>query len=138
MVILGYINLKKNMARFSIIIPAYQAEKLITRTLEILLENYNEKIKNGDAEIIVINDGSRDKTQEILEKYTDYITILKNEKNMGKGFSIRKAYLYAQSDYVIYTDADLPYGVESIQKIIDKLIQGRLCVIGEREIVDGN
>lgn len=126
------------MSKISIIIPAYQAEKLITRTLEILLENYNEKIKNGDVEIIVINDGSTDKTQEILEKYTDYITILKNERNMGKGFSIRKAYVYSQSDYVVYTDADLPYGVESIQKIIDKLIQGRLCVIGERKIVDGN
>ena len=123
------------MPKTSIILPAYQAEKLITRTLEILLESYNEKIKNGEIEIIVVNDGSTDKTQEILEKYFEFITIIKNEKNMGRGFSVRRAYLSLNSEYALFTDADLPYGVESINRLIEKLKNGDLCVVGERDSV---
>lgn len=123
------------MSKTSIIIPAYQAEKLIIRTLEILLESYAEHIKNGEIEIIVVNDGSTDKTQEILEKYTDFITVIQNEKNMGRGFSVRRAYLSLNSDYALFTDADLPYGVDSINRLIEKLKSGSLCVVGERDSV---
>ena len=126
------------MPKISIIIPAFQAEKLITRTLEILLECYNEKIKSKEIEIIVVNDGSKDKTQEILEKYVDYITILKNEKNMGRGFSVRKAYLTLDSDYALFTDADLPYGTESTNLLIEKLKSGDQCVVGERDAIENN
>ena len=126
------------MAKVSIIIPAYQSEHCIGKTMEILIQNYTKDIENKEKEIIVVNDGSNDRTQEILEKYQKFITIIKNEKNMGRGFSVRRAYLSTNSEYALFTDADLPYGIDSINRLIGKLKQGSLAVVGQRDNIEHN
>jgi len=126
------------MAKISIVFPTYQAGSLIGTTLDTVLNSFNEKIKIGEIEIIVVNDGSTDNTEEVLKKYSDSIVVLKNEKNMGKGFSVRRAYLYSLSDYILFTDADLPYGIDSVKGLIEKLENGCICIIGERNDMDGN
>jgi len=126
------------MTKVSIIIPAYNSEHCIANTIEILLQNYTADIEQGETEIIVVNDGSNDKTQEIIEKYQKFIRIIKNEKNMGRGFSVRRAYLSINSEYALFTDADLPYGIDSINNLIAKLKHGSLAVVGERDSIEHN
>ncbi len=101
--------------KLSIIIPAYNAEKLIEKTIEELLTNF------ANEEIIIVNDGSLDKTLEVVKKYQEKVTIINHEKNMGKGRAIRSGFEKANGDIIIFTDADLPYGVENIFDIYNCL-----------------
>src|SRR5574343_532478 len=99
-----------NNMNLSIIIPAYNAENFINNTLEKIISSFPE------SEIIVINDGSNDKTLEKLQGY-DNIKVINHEKNVGKGMALRSGFDLASKDFIIFTDADLPYGVENINKI---------------------
>ena len=110
----------------SIIIPSYQKKEWLQKTVKILLEHFSE------AEIIIINDGSQDKTKEIKDIFGNRIVYLENEKNQGKGFSLRKGFKEANGQYLIFTDNDLPYGVESIKDALRELKKGTEVVIGER------
>ena len=72
----------------SIIIPVYNEEKTVLSILEKIKGNSSDLFK---YEVIVINDGSTDKSNEILEKNKHlYNKLIKNDRNMGKGFSIKK------------------------------------------------
>jgi len=115
-----------NQRELSIIIPSYQKKEWLQKTIEILLEHFSE------AEIIVINDGSQDKTKEIKDIFGNRIVYLENEKNQGKGFSLRRGFKEANGQYLIFTDDDLPYGVESIENALRELKKGTEVVIGER------
>lgn len=111
----------------SIIIPSYDKGKRITNTIKSLLEYFPQ------AEIIVINDGSKDDTKEIKDIFGEKIVYLENEINQGKGYSLRKGFDEANGEYLIFTDADLPFGVEYIDKAYKELKLKKSIVIGNRE-----
>jgi len=111
----------------SIIIPAYEKGKLIINTIKSLLEYFPQ------AEIIIINDGSKDNTRKIKNIFGDKIVYLENEINKGKGYSLRKGFKKAKGRYLIFTDADLPFGIEYIEKVFKELKQKKSIVIGHRE-----
>jgi len=111
----------------SIIIPAYEKGKLIINTIKSLLEYFPQ------AEIIIINDGSKDNTRKIKNIFGDKIVYLENEINKGKGYSLRKGFKKAKGRYLIFTDADLPFGIEYIEKVFKELKQKKSIVIGRRE-----
>ncbi|MFA5392587.1 MAG: glycosyltransferase [Candidatus Paceibacterota bacterium] len=115
-----------NQRELSIIIPSYQKKERLQKTIKILLEHFPE------AEIIVINDGSQDKTKEVKDIFGNQIVYLENEKNQGKGFSLKKGFKKANGQYLIFTDDDLPYGVESIEDALQEFKKGAEVVIGER------
>ncbi|MDD2677931.1 MAG: glycosyltransferase [Candidatus Paceibacterota bacterium] len=110
----------------SIIIPAYQKEGWIVNTIERLIANFPE------GEIIVINDASKDNTKKIKEIFNGRIVYLENEKNEGKGYSLKRGFALAGGDFLIFTDADLPFGIEGIKLILEKLKSGSAVVIGKR------
>jgi glycosyltransferase involved in cell wall biosynthesis len=115
-----------NQKELSIIISSYQKKEWLQRTIDVLLKYFPE------AEIIVINDGSQDNTEKIKNIFGNRIVYLGNEKNQGKGFSLRKGFKEANGQYLIFTDDDLPYGIESIQDVLQELKTGAEVVIGER------
>ena len=86
--------------RFSIIIPAYNAEKEIDRALESI-----KKQTFNNYEIIVIDDCSTDNTYNKVKKYED-VKIIKNEKNLKAGGSRNKGLDVARGEYIIFLDAD--------------------------------
>ena len=111
----------------SIIIPAYQKGKWIKKTTQSLIEYFPQ------AEIIVINDGSTDNTGEIKDFFKERIVYLENESNQGKGYSLRQGFAQAQGRYIIFTDADLPFSVQDIERVFQKLRQGSIIAIARRQ-----
>ena len=105
------------MKKLSIIIPTYNEEVTI---LKILNRINTTKKENILYEVIVINDASTDNTKDILENNSNlYSILINNEKNLGKGGSVRNAIEKASGDYIIFQDADLEYDPEEISKFID-------------------
>lgn len=119
----------KNL-KLSVVIPAYNEEKNIKNTLTLL----NEYLKKNfsDFEIIVINDGSTDKTEEII-KELGFARLFSEEKNRGKGYAVKKGILNAEGDCIFFTDADLSYSPEYI-KLAAELMQKEKtdCICGKR------
>ncbi len=115
-----------------IIIPAYNAQFTIKQLLEQISTLYNFHKK----QIIVINDGSSDNTENIIKKFD--ITIITNSKNQGKSFSLIKATSWAGKNnfkYAIFIDADLQHPPKYIKNFIKKLQKTNSdLIIGKRKI----
>jgi len=123
------------MTDLSIIIPAYNEETLIASTLESL-RNYLATRPEA-YEIIVVDDGSQDGTVSSVRAWHEghgnvALCLLTNEKNMGKGFSIRRGVMESAGRYVIFVDADLPYELYAIDDFLKALRNGCDLAIGSR------
>ena len=112
--------------KVSIIIPCFNEEKTIEKIIEKVLN-----LKDINLEIIVIDDGSSDLSKDILEKkLKNKINILiLNEKNYGKGYSIRKGIKVATGDVLIIQDADLEYDPADFYKLIKPFKEGFADVV---------
>lgn len=103
----------------SIIIPAYNEQYRIIPTLEKVIY-YIEK-NNIYAEVIVVDDGSDDRTFTLIETFSkshDCIRTLHNCQNEGKGASVRQGVLAAKGEYILFTDADNSTPIEELNKLL--------------------
>ncbi|MDD3374157.1 MAG: glycosyltransferase family 2 protein [Candidatus Omnitrophica bacterium] len=120
----------------SIIIPAYNEQRCIQETLDIIC-CYLEA-NNVDAEIIIVDDGSKDNTFLIAEEFSkkhNFIVVLRNDCNRGKGFSVRKGVLAARGDCVLFLDADNSTPIEEIKKVMPLILNNEYdVVLGSRSI----
>ena len=120
----------------SVVIPMYNEEKNILRTVNTLIPYMNGL--NCDYEIIFSDDGSRDSGAGIVsalsEKYS-CIRLIVSPENRGKGSALKIGMKKAVGDFIIYTDCDLAYGTDCIGKIYDKLKLGdSKLVVGSRAL----
>ena len=99
---------------YSIIIPVYNEQKALPVLIDRLYK-INQKI-----EIIFIDDGSTDKTNEILKKNTDRFKIIENKTNIGKGASLQKGILASIKKNIFLMDGDLEVDTKSIPDLIKK------------------
>ena len=121
--------------KFSLIIPAYNEEKRIERTLDKFSKFFDKKL---DYEIIVIMDGCTDRTPEIVKnkaKKNKHIKYFIYPKKRGKGWALLKGFLISKGDYIAYTDADGSTPPEEIFKLL-RLIGNYDGVIGSRWLKD--
>lgn len=111
--------------KISIVIPCYNEEKNINRTFDGLLDLANsEKL---DLEIIAVNDGSKDKTWEVIKSYSkDHINIvgINQMGNFGQSCAYQAGFDAATGDYVLVLSADLEIPLENVTKVIAKLDEG--------------
>ena len=123
----------------SIVIPAYNEQSCIKESL-IKIYNYltTQKLL---SEIIIVNDGSNDKTLDNINNFKnnnqnpmDNLLIVNNEKNIGKGYSVRKGVLFSKGDYVLFTDADLSTPIDELAKLFSFIKEGYNIVIGSRDL----
>lgn len=115
------------MNKVCAVIPAYNAEK----TIGTLIEKLKKFIPGRD--IIVVDDGSIDRTSQIAYEFD--VTVLRLKKNHGKGKALKTGFEFAKSkDYhaVFTLDADLQHEPNEIPKFIDKFNEGFDIVIGNR------
>jgi len=118
----------------SVIIPTYNEEKRLPKTLREI-DGYLQK-QNYNYEIIVVNNGSKDKTAEVVKNLTGEIKNLKlidNKENRGKGFAVKQAMLEAKGDYRVFTDADNSTPISEVEKILPEFGKGYDVVIGSRD-----
>jgi dolichyl-phosphate beta-glucosyltransferase len=122
------------MPKYSIIIPAYNEAARLGLTLERLLEYVSAQ--RWDAEVIVVNDGSRDQTPDLVRDYAKEhpcLLLLENPGNRGKGYSVRNGMLHANGELLLFSDADLSSPIEEAQKLLVPLESGAADIaIGSR------
>lgn len=121
----------------SVIIPAYNEARRLPKTLE-KVDEYLRK-QTYDYEVIVVNDGSRDKTAEVVKNLQSQIKNLRlidNKENHGKGYVVRQGILAASGEYRVFTDADNSTSIDQVEKMWPEFKKGYDIVIGSRD-VDG-
>jgi glycosyltransferase involved in cell wall biosynthesis len=120
----------------SIVIPAYNEAERIVPTLRAIDRFLRQS--GVPAEILVVDDGSRDETLGIVESLRPEIPTLralKNPGNRGKGFSIRRGFLECTGRRVLLTDADLSTPIEEIDKLDAAMNRGGIAgAIGSRAV----
>ena len=119
----------------SIVIPAYNEEKRLPRTLrEIDKYLRNQKYQ---YEILVVSDGSKDRTAEVardLKPEIKGLRIIDNKENHGKGFVVRQGLLEAEGEIRLFTDADNSTSIDQVEKMFPYFEKGFDIVIGSRDI----
>lgn len=113
-------------AKVSIIIPVHNEAP----TLEILIRKVQAASVAGlKKEIVLIDDGSTDRSPEILEKYMAQHIVLRNSKNRGKGAALRMGFVAATGDIIITQDADLEYSPNEYEKLLEPILSGKHHVV---------
>lgn len=105
------------MVRYSILIPTYQSEDTIERCLNSVLE------QNGNYEVIVMDDGSKDHIRDKVKPYLSQITFIKNKQNKGVAFVRNELIKRAHGEYLLFVDSDdylRPGLLEEMDSILDK------------------
>jgi glycosyltransferase involved in cell wall biosynthesis len=114
----------------SIVVPAYNEEKFIGATLDRILEVDIERL--GFAkEIIVVNDGSKDGTAEVVQRYAR-VKLVNQVPNQGRGAAMRRGIVEATGDYIVFQDADLEYDPMDFPALLERLKAGPAAVYGNR------
>jgi dolichyl-phosphate beta-glucosyltransferase len=108
----------------SIIIPAFEEEARVSDSIRRVLEFVTEK--ETSAELIVVDDGSRDGTARTAESAFKGFPnvpskVIRYEENRGKGYAVRTGLLDAKADIALFSDADLSTPIEEMPKLIDPI-----------------
>lgn len=116
--------------KVSIVVPAYNEEAFIGKLLEKLLGLATEEV-GFEKEVIVVNDGSTDRTAEVVGRFTTVRLI--NQKNQGKGAAVQRGVREATGSFVLVQDADLEYEPADIPAMLNALgSSGDMAVYGSR------
>ena len=126
-------SLKSAQPKFSIIIPAYNEHRRIAETLRRILDFLHQQ--NWDAEVLAVDDGSRDDTAQIITGFASQhpeVRLVSNPGNQGKGYSVRNGMLNASGQFLLFTDADLSSPISEAGKLFAALDAGADVAIGSR------
>ena len=122
--------------KLSIIIPAYNEEDRIVRTLENTLFYLNKQ--NYYSEIIVVSDGSTDETKKVTEEFDPgekvTLKVIEYKPNRGKGYAVRFGMLRGSGDYIMFMDADYSVPIAELTKGTDLLDDGYDIAIASRTL----
>jgi glycosyltransferase involved in cell wall biosynthesis len=113
--------------KLSIIIPCYNED----RTVETIITKINRTVKY-EKEIIVVDDFSNDNSFEILNrlyKENKIQHLIKNEKNYGKGYSVRQGIKKVSGEIILIQDADLEYDPNDYPKLVDPIVNNFADVV---------
>jgi dolichyl-phosphate beta-glucosyltransferase len=126
-----------DIASISIVIPAYNEERRLPKTLDSILA-YLSGRKFSTVEILVVDDGSKDGTAGMVEGYQRSdarIRLVSNPGNRGKGYSVRHGMLQASGDWLLFSDADLSAPIEDLDTLLAAAATHRAkIVIGSRAV----
>jgi glycosyltransferase involved in cell wall biosynthesis len=117
--------------KLSILIPAYNERYLVAESIRRVLA---AKLPEGmERELIVVDDGSRDGTREILrelaQRHPDTLRYIEHSRNMGKSAAIRTAIAAATGEFCIFQDADLEYDPNDYGRVLAPLLSGQADVV---------
>jgi len=119
--------------KYSIVIPAFNESARIPATLASVVSCIRER--GWDAEVIVVNDGSRDSTASLVREFArnaPEVRLMENPGNRGKGYSVRSGILQALGEIVMFTDSDLSAPIEEAERLFEAIAEGADIAIGSR------
>ncbi len=122
--------------QLSVVIPAYNEEKVIGTTIS-KVASYLES--RGENELIVVDDGSRDGTAEVIKgmmRKHPCLRLVQYGRNGGKGRAVKEGVLHSRGEFVLYTDADLVYPIEGAEPFMAALEGDAEVAIGCRSHPD--
>ncbi|MFA5089603.1 MAG: dolichyl-phosphate beta-glucosyltransferase [Candidatus Omnitrophota bacterium] len=132
-------DIDRSKLSVSVVIPAYNEEKRISKTLPVIDAYFSSK--GLSFEVIVVDDGSKDNTVGVVERFIkdrNNVKLLKNGNNRGKGYSVKKGMLEARGENILFSDADLATPIQEYEKLAGWLQRGCDIAIGSRKIKDSN
>jgi len=124
--------------QYSIVIPAFNESARIPATLQSVVSCIRER--GWAAEVIVVNDGSRDATAEVVRAFArnaPEVRLIENPGNRGKGYSVRSGMLQALGEVVMFTDSDLSAPIEEAERLFAAIAAGADIAIGSRWLEKG-
>lgn len=108
----------------SVVVPCFNEEATVLTLLSRVLDS------PWVAEVVVVDDGSTDRTRELLATVTDRrVRVLHQPENRGKGAAIRRGFAEATAQYVVVQDADLEYDPADYPDLLEPLLDGRADVV---------
>ncbi|MGA2572182.1 MAG: dolichyl-phosphate beta-glucosyltransferase [Terracidiphilus sp.] len=122
-----------NYPQYSIVIPAYNEAARISPALEAVVGCVRQR--GWPAEVVVVDDGSRDETPEMVRAFAanaPEVRLLQNGANRGKGYSVRNGLLHSFGEIVMFTDADLSAPIEEAEGLFAAIAGGADIAIGSR------
>lgn len=99
----------------TIVLPALNEERFVAQILATVTKAFPA------SEVILVSDGSTDRTSEIAAGFGDPVKCIHYHPNRGKGYAVRQGMLAASGKLVVFTDTDLPFGVEGLRNVVDRL-----------------
>lgn len=115
----------------SIVIPAYNEEKIIENTLNEVISYLKQR--KYSWEIVVADDGSRDKTSSVVKRLSrKSVRLVRLKKNRGKGGALKKGILVSRGKLVIFMDADLSVPLINIDKFLQELKKVDVVIASRR------
>jgi glycosyltransferase involved in cell wall biosynthesis len=125
----------------TLVIPVYNGARFLASSLQ---QAHDWLVDQPfGVELLVVDDGSSDATAQVIAEFAAQhpasrcrFTFLRNARNRGKGFSVRRAFLHAAGELVVFTDADLTYPIDNCEPLIQALQAGADLVYGSRMHAD--
>jgi len=119
---------KIRMIKLTVLVPAFNEE---TTIIEILGRVAKQTIKGVRFEVVVVDDGSRDGTRDVLQRLQPDLgfTLVLQPRNLGKGAALRRGFEEVRGDLVVIQDADLEYSPEEFPMLISLICEGRADVV---------
>ena len=115
-----------NKPFISIILPCYNEEVILQGSLDVIINCLESKNDKYQWEIVLIDDGSKDKTGIIADNYekqSSNIRVIHHPTNLNLGNALKTGFKNAKGDIIVVMDIDLSYSVDHIEKMVDKLIE---------------
>ncbi len=110
----------------TILLPAYNEEAILETNLNVVTSYLNSKNDKYDWEIVIVNDGSKDRTGEIadgFEKLNSNIRVIHHPTNLNLGNALQTGFCNARGEIIVVLDIDLSYSVDHIERLVDKMLE---------------
>jgi dolichol-phosphate mannosyltransferase len=119
-------KISQDKTLISIVVPCYNEEAILENNIEIILDYINSQSNKHNYEILIINDGSKDRTGEIgdrLQAKYEGVRIIHHPVNFNLGIALQTGFRNVKGDIIVVMDIDLSYDVSNITRLSDKLLE---------------
>ena len=129
--------MRRATTHLSVVVGCYNAAQHLEKRVRQLIAFLDDT--GREYEVLIVEDGSLDDSLPILrrlESDVPAITVLRNPRNMGKGYSIRNGILNSRGRYIIFTDIDMAYSMGNVLSVLERLEAGDSLVVGNRRLAE--